>query len=146
MATAVKQALQPEIEGMFLSIWSGGANTLLVIHVILSVEAGVAEIPRILRGEALAPGGGQQIGTQNYSRGREAAVVLGGGYNDAMFDELRNAANKDSQVPWLRLDRDKPGPRPGEPGYQERVVEGVQACLKRLKVEGKLAVDGVHSY
>jgi len=111
----------------------------------MSVEAGVREIPQILRGEMTAASE-TQMGTGNYADGKSAAVVLGGGYDEAMFEELRAASKGSSNVPWLKKDREKSGPPPGSQAYTQSVIDDVKACLKMLKEEGKMVGDGVYLY
>lgn len=52
------------------------------IHAVLSLEAGVAEIPAILRGEkpSLTDPKASKVGTTNDYSKPPHAVVLGGGY------------------------------------------------------------------
>lgn len=115
-----------------------------VIHVILSPAAGVAEMPSLLRGEAISPPDAENIGSRNYAE-TAAAVVTGAGYDDAAFEEMREACRKESNVSWLRPDMSKAAPPPG-PGYGEAMVERVKVCLRELAEGGKSKGDGVYFY
>ncbi|OCK79666.1 hypothetical protein K432DRAFT_248738, partial [Lepidopterella palustris CBS 459.81] len=101
-----------------------------VIHFILSPSAGASEIPSILAGTF--PPTITNLGTQNHSK-PPAAIITGSPlYDDAGIAEMRDAC-KDSavKVPWLRLDKSKPGPPPG-PGkeYGEALVARIKVCLR----------------
>jgi hypothetical protein len=117
------------------------AHGVIVIHVILSLEAGKSEIPVILQGRKPPPSGIENLGTQNYSR-KPAAVVLGGGYDDNDVAELRDACNGEFNVPWLRPDLSKATPPLG-PAYGKAMVERVKSCLKTLAEDGKPEQDGI---
>jgi hypothetical protein len=114
-----------------------------VVHVILSPQAGVTDIPLLLSSSApSAPdssqpeAAGATLGTGNHSQA-PAAVVLGAGYDDAMVEEMMAACKSSKQVPWLRPDTTKPAPPLG-PAYGKALVERVKVELKRLADEGKL--------
>ncbi|KAH8787770.1 hypothetical protein BGZ57DRAFT_879854 [Hyaloscypha finlandica] len=84
IATEVKNGLLPEIE---------------IIHVVLSAEAGAAEIPLFLEGKSLPSS--NNVGSQNYSQ-KPAAVVTGGGNDDARFELMKDACEGMGIVSWLR--------------------------------------------
>jgi len=111
---------------------------------ILSLEAGVLELPVLLRGEKLSPGDPDNIGTKNYSKQAEA-ILVGGGYDEAMVSEMREACKGVSKVPWLRLDKSKPMPEVG-PAYGAAVVERSKSALGQLAKEGKMGSDGLYFY
>ena len=115
-----------------------------MIHVVLSPAAGASEIPVLLEGGSPLPVDAENVGTKNYSK-PPVAVILGGGYDDAGFAEMRAGSQGKSNVPWLRNDRSKP-PQPGAPGYPEAVVERIKACLRELAAEGKMEGDGIYWY
>ncbi|MCJ1251111.1 U6 snRNA-associated Sm-like protein LSm2 [Trapelia coarctata] len=106
IATAVKNSLQPEYE---------------VIHVVLVPATGASEIRLLLQGGAPSPIDPENIGTKNYSK-PPAAVIIGSGYDDADFAELREACEGKSNVPWLRVDMSKPKPPLG-PGFFKTLVD-----------------------
>ena len=86
----------------------------------------------------------QNLGSRNYTR-RPVAVIAGGGYDDAMFEEMRKASAGKSTVPWLRPDASTPTPPLG-PAYGVHMVQRVKTCLRKLEEEGRMGVDGVWLY
>jgi len=80
----VIEGIKPEFEGGSPPShhWSQ-SDPPIAIHACLSSAAAVAEIPAILRGEALSPKDPEaaNLTTQNFSK-KPAAIVLGGGYNE----------------------------------------------------------------
>lgn len=65
-------------------------------------------------------------------------MITGGGYDDAMFKEMYDAAKgKGKQVPWLRPDLTVQAPPLG-PQYGKYMVGRVKICLGKLEAEGKL--------
>lgn len=141
IASSVKKGLEPEYEGVLLSILSSprSSNLASVIHIILSPAAGVSDIPAILQGQS--PSSTEEnIGTQNYSN-LPIAVVTGGGYDDRLFKEMYDAAKgKGKAVHWLRPDLSVQTPPLG-PDYGKHMVGRVKACLERLEGEGKLGEE-----
>jgi hypothetical protein len=124
------------------SVFNTSSNLLAVIHVILAPEAGVAEIPSLLQGEALPKS--DNIGTQNYTN-PVAAIITGGGYDDENFAKMKKACEGKGSVPWLRPNRSTPTPPLG-PAYGKAIVERVKACFNRLVEDGKMKGDGVYFY
>jgi hypothetical protein len=100
-------------------------------------------IPALLRGERPPSADEENIGTRNYLK-PPAAIVTGGGYDDANVKEMRDACKGESNVPWLRPDMSAL-PRQG-PGYGSAIAEKVKACLGRLMKDGKMKGDGVYHY
>jgi hypothetical protein len=102
------------------------------VYIIQTVEAGVQDIPPLLQGHSPPSKELANIGTQNYGR-KVAAVVVGGGYNDNDFEELRKSVGQ-SHIPWLRhdisMDIDPRQPRP-KIGIQYGEQIG-QKALRRL--------------
>lgn len=115
-----------------------------VIHNVTSSASGVIEIPFVLKGQAPPAGDEPNRGTQNYSK-PAVAIFTGAVYGDAEIEEMREACQGSSTVPWLRMDMSTPRPPLG-PGYAEHVVERIKACMKRIEAEGKLREDGVWFY
>jgi hypothetical protein len=116
--------------------------TLQVIHVILSAEAGAAEIPLLLAGQSLPAS--DNVGTQNYSK-KPVAVVTGGGYYDERFKLMKDACEGKGGVSWLRPDMGYPMPPLG-PQYGAIMVERVKKEIKELVDSGKLGGEGVFIY
>lgn len=110
----------------------------------MSLEAGVSEIPTLLRGEKRPPEqGDENLGTRNYAK-PAAAVITGGGYEETMVAEMRGACSGEKGVPWLRPDMNALPPH--GPGYGAAMAEKAKACLGRLAKEGKMHADGVYFY
>jgi hypothetical protein len=126
-----------------LLIPSNRSLSSLVIHVILSVEAGVSVIPALLRGERPPSTDEENVGTRNYLK-PPAAIVTGGGYDDANVKEMRDACKGESNVPWLRPDMNALPPR--GPGHGPAIAEKVKACLDRLAKDLKMKEDGVYHF
>jgi hypothetical protein len=117
-------------------------TNISVIHVIFTAEAGVSEIPTILRGDKLASS--ENLGTQNYSS-KPRAVVTGAGYDHEAVEKMRMACKGTSNLPWLRPDTTIPTPPLG-PKYGEAMVERVKVCLRKLANEDRMSGDGVFFY
>jgi hypothetical protein len=113
-----------------------------VIHVILSAEAGAAEIPLLLDGKRLTAG--DNVGSQNYSK-PPVAVVTGGGYDDTRFKLMKDACEGKGCVSWLRPDMKYPMPPLG-PQYGDIMVERVKKRVEELVGSGKLGQDGLFIY
>ncbi len=105
-----------------------------VIHVILTLSAGISEIPPILSGSPPSPNTNDNIGSQNYAKTPQA-IVTGAGYDEEAVEKMREACNGSSNVPWLRPDTSIPTPPLG-PKYGEAMVRRVKSCLKELEEEG----------
>jgi hypothetical protein len=73
------------------------------------------------------------------------AVFAGALYGDREIDEMRNACQGLSSVPWLKMDMTVPRPPLG-PGYAEHVVQRIKACMKKIEAEGMLEKDCVWLY
>ncbi|KAI9147244.1 hypothetical protein HJFPF1_13280 [Paramyrothecium foliicola] len=106
-----------------------------VIHFVLTPEAGVAQIPAILKGEQSIPSD-SEIGTQDYSR-PPICVILGGGYTDADTEAMMTAAKGLRAVPWLRPDLTKPAPPLG-PEYGKALVRRIKELIPQLESEKKM--------
>jgi len=147
IATSVKTSLQPEYEGAAVTAYTVPnllQLTSTVIHVALTPSVGASEIPVLLQGGTPSPIDTENVGTKNYSK-PPAAVIIGAGYDDTDFAELREGCKGKSNVPWLRIDMSKPMPPPG-PGYGEAIVERVKVCLRGLAEEGKMEGDAIYWY
>lgn len=116
-----------------------------MIHVILSLGAGVSQIPALLRGERPPHGDEENLGSRNYAK-PPAAVITGGGYDDAMVREMRDACKREggAQVPWLRPDMGALPPH--GPEYGPAMAEKIKACLGEVAREGRMDVDGVYYF
>lgn len=80
----------------------------------------------------------------NYSK-PPVAVFTGALYGDQEIDEMRQACQGISSIPWLKMDMSVPKPPLG-PGYAEHVVQRIKECMKKIEAEGKLEQDGVWLY
>ncbi|PYH92487.1 hypothetical protein BO71DRAFT_485372 [Aspergillus ellipticus CBS 707.79] len=133
IALGVKKGIQPVYE---------------TIHVVQSVEAGVRDIPSLLQGHAPPVLHSANLGTQEYGK-KAAAVVMGGGYNDAHFEQLRQACAGKSRILWLRHDVSKdvyprqPLPKIGAE-YGEQIGKKIVDCLQDLTMRGEMDKEGVH--
>jgi hypothetical protein len=107
-----------------------------VIHLILTPDAGCAQIPLLLSGKE-APSD-SSLGSKDYSQ-PPVAVFLGAGYDDDGVAEMMKAASGDEmkKVPWLRPDTTKPAPPLG-PGYGEALVQRIKDTMVELESEGKM--------
>ncbi|KAF9694987.1 hypothetical protein EKO04_006986 [Ascochyta lentis] len=83
-----------------------------VVRIVLSPEADINEIPSLLAGEN-AP----------------VAVALGGAFDDATVDSMREAASKAGDVVWLRVDKSRVSEMPS---MEDKEVFGA-ALAKRIK-------------
>ena len=153
VAAAVQASLLPGYEGALkflnrtLPLQTQVHLTLglfAVIHIILSVSAGISEIPALLRGQhPPASDSGENLGTRNYSK-LPAAVVTGGGYDDGMVKGMRDACRGERNVPWLRPDMNALPPH--GPGYGAAMADKMKACLSKLARDGKMSGDGVYFF
>ncbi|KAJ6109927.1 hypothetical protein N7486_002162 [Penicillium sp. IBT 16267x] len=109
-----------------------------IIHNVTSSTSGAVEIPLLLQG--LAPGEDNR-GTMNYSK-PPVAIFAGALYGDEEIEEMRQACQGLSSVPWLKMDMTVPKPPLG-PGYAEHVVQRIKECMKKIEAEGMLDQDGV---
>jgi hypothetical protein len=154
-ATAIDM-LKPEYEGMFASAFNSlfsfaRLTARKVIHLIMSPEDGLTNIPLILSG--LKPSSLQSsLGSQDFSQ-VPRAVIFGGGYDDVTIENLRKAVMETQgarKVPWLKADQQKTarGPEPGTREYSESIAPRVREVLGRLEREGKLDgnEDGIFSW
>lgn len=114
----------------------------IAIHVILTPEQGIAEIPLLLQGKSLEKS--DNVGTQNYTQ-PPVAVVTGGAYDDESVSKMREACKDDSvrKVPWLRPDLSVSMPPLG-PEYGKAMVARIKVAMKKLEDEGKMKGDGIH--
>lgn len=108
-----------------------------VVHFVLTPEAGVAEIPKVLRGE-IPENSSSQIGTGN-TNVKIRAIITGGAteYQDEGFKLFQDAVSPIPPVFWLRNDTTKPTPPLG-PEYGKAMVARVKQALDGLSNEGRL--------
>ena len=149
--TSVQKHLAPEFEGSSSPAAPTRAqlSNLAVIHSILSVQAGVKEIPILLAGGTLLSPPATFLGTGNYSR-PPVAVIMGAGFDDAAFAEMREASLGVSSVPWIRPDvavteADGVDPR-GDPDYPAYIAGRAKKCLLELADAGQIGQDAVVFY
>jgi hypothetical protein len=112
--------------------------------VILSAEAGAAEIPLLLEGGGKSLLASENMGSRNYDR-KPVAVVTGGGYDDARFKMMKDACEGKGSVSWLQPDMGYPMPALG-PQYGAIMIERVKKGIKELVESEKLGEDGVFIY
>ncbi|OAL51248.1 hypothetical protein IQ07DRAFT_586785 [Pyrenochaeta sp. DS3sAY3a] len=86
IAKNVRKGLEPEYD---------------VIHIVLTPEQGISDIPPLLSGQKLSTTP-INLGSQNYAQ-KPVAVALGGGFSDDQFQQIRDAC-KDSPAIWMRTD------------------------------------------
>lgn len=111
---------------------------------VLSVEAGVSEIPMILDGKVPPATGPPNIGSQDYSK-PPVAVVAGRGYDKATMKTMQDACKGKRGIRWLTADMDVPAPPPGIE-YVDHIVDRVKASLDGLAAKGELHGEGEHLY
>lgn len=71
-----------------------------IVHVIHTVEAGLRELPVLLRGDRV-----EQPETQIACKHvRPQAIVVGKGYSDEEVEQLRRGVEGSGKVPWLLAD------------------------------------------
>ncbi|PLB50034.1 hypothetical protein P170DRAFT_508284 [Aspergillus steynii IBT 23096] len=128
IGAVVIESLKPELE---------------VVHFILTPEAGVEQIPALLRGEKQVTST-SSLGSHNYERGINA-IILGAGYDDQAAQVLRDAARGLKPVPWLRPDTSKPAPPLG-PEYGKALVARIKETFVQLRKRGGLDGDAVVYY
>lgn len=121
------------------------ANTESVVHVCHSVESARAEIPALLRGEAIDAASGLGSNAANArspdQRRRPVAVIVGGGYTDEEFEMVRD---EDVQgVPWLQADNSRipPGEWPPSPLYPVGAAARIKERLREHGMLGGKTVD-----
>ncbi|KAH8928666.1 hypothetical protein BT69DRAFT_1346457 [Atractiella rhizophila] len=114
-----------------------------VLHVILSIDEGVAAIHQILRGDAHLITLNNELGTANHSV-EPQAVLLGAIYPDEEVKRLRDACHIDGgkQVPSLRVKRIEDltaeDVKPDSPDYPRAVLKRAKDCLDKMSAEGRL--------
>ncbi|KAI2602098.1 hypothetical protein GGR54DRAFT_553251 [Hypoxylon sp. NC1633] len=114
-----------------------------VIHFIMTPEAGIVQIPAILKGEQ-APPSHSELGSKDYSE-LPVAIILGGGYDDADIEVMIKASAGIKPMPWLRPDLTKPAPPLG-PEYGKALVARIKELLAELQKEGKMDEEKVQWY
>ncbi|KAM0431441.1 hypothetical protein ACHAPT_005418 [Fusarium lateritium] len=130
VAIGIAEALKPEFE---------------VVQFVRPGESGLVIIPPILTGHPPPPHpDSSSVGTGNYAHVLRA-ILLGGFFDDAAIEPLREAARAvpgARRVPWLRQDHSKPAPPIDSPEYPKALVQRSKNVLLGLEKEGKL--DGTH--
>jgi hypothetical protein len=90
------------------------------------------------------PNSQSNLGSQNYAK-RPAAVVVGGGFDDQMFKQMKDACKETMDVPWGKADVSMSG---GMPNYNnvdafgKAVARRVKTRLLELDTGGKNGVEG----
>jgi hypothetical protein len=91
-----------------------------VVKIILSPDEGIKEIPQLLSGS-----------------NPPAAVALGGAFDDATVDSMRNAASTAGSVVWLRVDKSRVSEMPSMDDKDEfgaALAKRIKASLQEHKV------------
>ncbi|KAF2966280.1 hypothetical protein GQX73_g7290 [Xylaria multiplex] len=73
------------------------------------------------------------------------AIILGGAFDDAGIEVMKEASEGTRSIPWLRPDLTKPTPPLG-PEYGKAMVVRIKALLAQLEKEGKMDEEKVHWY
>ncbi|KUI74063.1 hypothetical protein VM1G_09707 [Cytospora mali] len=128
IGTAVIANLKPEFD---------------VIHFFMTPEAGVVQIPAILKGEQQPPSD-SNLGSKDYSK-KPVAVILGGGYDDAGTEVMMKASAGIHPIPWLRPDLTKPAPPLG-PEYGKALVQRIKDLVPQLENDGNMNKEDVFWY
>ncbi|KAI8939514.1 hypothetical protein NX059_003284 [Plenodomus lindquistii] len=95
-----------------------------VIKIVLSPEEGMTEIPTLLS-------------TDNPPK----AVALGGAFDDATVESLRNAASKAGEIAWLRVDKSRMSEMPSMDD-KEAFGAALAARIKNSLQENKVGHGG----
>jgi hypothetical protein len=76
-----------------------------VIHVLTTVEDALKNLPLLLSTPPKAPQNAEHnIGSRNYDK-RPAAIVVGGGFNDESFNEIKDACQDfEKGIFWVSID------------------------------------------
>lgn len=118
-----------------------------VIHIVLSLDAGISDIPLLLSGKTPTPapssntssGPSENLGSQNYAK-KPVAVAVGGGFDDEMFEQMK-AATEGKEVVWVRADPSKMAGMP-ELGDVEAYAAASAARVKRCLGGLGVGVEG----
>jgi hypothetical protein len=103
-----------------------------VVKIVLSPEEGIEEIPKYLSG-------------QNPPR----AVALGGAFDDATVESMRDAASKAGEVVWLRVDKSRQSEMPSmddKEVFGAALAERMKASLQEHNVGQGGASSGVYFF
>lgn len=95
----------------------------------------------LLQGQKPAGTSEENIGSKNYANA-PVAVIVGGGFNNTEFEQVREICNGVSKVPWLRTDLTKPMPPMG-PEYGLALVKRLKFTLGELHGKGEMEKDGI---
>ncbi|KAI1392891.1 uncharacterized protein F4822DRAFT_144881 [Hypoxylon trugodes] len=114
-----------------------------VIHFVMTPEAGVSQIPAILKGEQAVPSD-STLGSKDYSK-PPVAIILGGGYDDAGAEVMMKASSGIKPMPWLRPDLSKAAPPLG-PEYGKALVARIKELLAQLQKQGEMNEEKVQWY
>ncbi|KAF4630705.1 hypothetical protein G7Y89_g7440 [Cudoniella acicularis] len=129
IGTSVIAALKPEYE---------------VIHFILTPAAALAEIPLILKGEAVTSD--NDLGSHDYSK-KTRVVIFGGAYEENDVEAVLKASKEAGGplVPFLRPDTTKAAPPLG-PEYGKALVARLKVTMGEMNAEGKLGAGNEDLY
>jgi hypothetical protein len=137
IAKAVREGCQPEYDGMHIYMFTIHLELIpssSVIHINLSVEEAISAIPHLLWSNTPA-NSTPNLGSGNYGV-RPAAVALGGGFNDEMYEQIK-ASCGDEKMVWVRTDTTRKTEMPDfndHEAYGKATAQRLKKCLDELKV------------
>jgi hypothetical protein len=108
IAIKVREGVMPEYDGMSASLLSSlhytSPYTLSVVHIITTVEQGLNDLPLLLSNPSQTPMNvDNNLGSKNHGS-RPLAVAAGGGFNDEMFNKMKDACKDVEQgIVWVRV-------------------------------------------
>ncbi|KAJ5266588.1 hypothetical protein N7478_009396 [Penicillium angulare] len=129
------------VKPLYLPEYEGKRKFPNLVHSVTSAASGAIELPYLLQGKALPTSEDPNASTGENPK-LPVSIFIGALYGDKEVEEMRQACQGISSVPWLKMDLAVPRPPLG-PGYAEHVVKRVKACMKRIEAEGKLEEDGL---
>ncbi|KAF1851046.1 uncharacterized protein K460DRAFT_302766 [Cucurbitaria berberidis CBS 394.84] len=106
-----------------------------VIHIILTLEAGTLEIPRLLSGKTPEKTPGNH-GSQNYTQ-KPVAIAVGGGFDNEAFGQMKDASKDVQSVVWVRPDVNYRAEMPAlsdTEAFGAATAVRVKKCLNELSV------------
>ncbi|KAH7136811.1 hypothetical protein B0J13DRAFT_560082 [Dactylonectria estremocensis] len=137
MASPIPIVLCGKTEQIGKGVIAGLSPEVEVVHFVLTPEAGVKEIPQLLKG-VMPEVKSSDIGSGNLN-GAIKAVVLGAAYEEDLINVMREAASQVANIPWIRQDTSLPTPPLG-PEYGKAMVVRVKESLGKLESSGSLGV------
>ncbi|KAH7126052.1 hypothetical protein EDB81DRAFT_765136 [Dactylonectria macrodidyma] len=137
MTNSIPIILCGKTEQIGKGVIAGLSPEIEVVHFVLTPEAGVKEIPQLLKG-VMPEVKSSDIGSGNLGGGIKT-VVLGAAYEDEGINAMREAASQVANIPWIKQDTSLPTPPLG-PEYGKAMVVRVKESLSKLDASGKLGI------